>query len=198
MLNYYWVPLLVRRPFNLLNAWGSWRCSDYAGHGLVTASLVSISVAQCPFKWGLSCCTPVLGILQAEVVLQWLWILRKIRFHISSDFQDSKRLMTIWLLREGREGLASLSPFVAPPNPLSFRTSLGWVVLEGVQNILGIYSPLRLKYLQFVTMSSWKTMGMLECSYMIESSALNLWSLSTAVLTFGRNTELTLNSSKSA
>lgn len=141
MLNYYWVPLLVRQPFNFLNAWGSLRCSDYSGHGLVTA-LVSVSVAWCPLKWGLSCCTPILGILQAEVALQWLWIFRKIRFHISSDFPGSKTLMTVWFLMEGTCN-ASLSPFVSLP--LNFRTSLGWVILEGVWNILGIYSPQRLK-----------------------------------------------------
>lgn len=113
-LNYYWVPLLVRQPFNLLNAWGSLRCSDYSGHGLVTPSLFSTSVAQYPPRGGLSCCTPVLGILQVEVELQWLWIFRKIRFYISSDFPESGTLTTVCLLMEGTWQCISFS-FCRPP-----------------------------------------------------------------------------------
>ena len=49
-LNYYWVPLLVRQPSNLLNTEGSLRRSDYSGHGLVTAPVVILSVAHYPLE----------------------------------------------------------------------------------------------------------------------------------------------------
>lgn len=165
--------------------------------GLGAWSVVVLSVVYHPLQWGLIYDIPALWILQAEGALQGLCTFTKISFHVcfaqtsQSAKTDGVAMMTVWLLIEETCD-ASLSLFVTP---LDSRTSPGWVVLQsdlgGVQNILGIYFLWGFKWLQ---LGSWKTSSYCTLGY----GVLNLWSSSTAAVTFERSTELSLDPPKFA